>query len=265
MSKRTTIQGICLLGLLAVIAVLLLHQPHKHHQSNEDFFSYQQGPIAKPDSRVPELYAAVRGKDYRTVVFLVSGGVDVNACCNDYQLLYYAIANHDLRITKYLIDNNACVEHMKGRRRVDLLYEAGKDHDFALFDLVVSRANSHDAPHHYSEALQQIMRYDDIELVKFLLKKGADVNYGDTWTVTPLHIVQSVAVAKVLLEHGANVSATDEYGDTPLHYAVRDKRVDFVKLLLAHHANYTLANKKGLTALDIAKKNGLAHLFPSQP
>jgi ankyrin repeat protein len=273
-----------LLGLLAVIAVLLLQQPPRHHTSDEDDFLYQQGPVGEPDPRVPKLYDAVCRNDYRAVVFYVSGGVNGNMTYGgyDYPILYYAIKNHNLRITKYLIDHNISTEPVPCQRDVDLFYEAGKEHNFALFDIVASSS--------YTEALCQIVKYDDVELVKYLLHKGADVNGYRCTCRSPLHIAKSAAVVKVLLEYkakaketgilyidykgphygtymvelAANVDITDEYGDTPLHYAVKDKRVDLIKLLLMHQAKYDLANEKGITALDLAKKNGLAHLFPTQ-
>ncbi|ORX52742.1 ankyrin [Hesseltinella vesiculosa] len=63
-------------------------------------------------------------------------------------------------------------------------------------------------------------------LVRLLLKHGADVNAADRWGQTPLHWAielskkqtnRSMKVEQLLIDAGANVNAIDNLGRTPLH------------------------------------------------
>jgi hypothetical protein len=56
-------------------------------------------------------------------------------------------------------------------------------------------------------------------MTDFLLKRGADPNIGDAYSMTPLHFAASRGdqeVARALLHHGADPDARDYNGDTPL-------------------------------------------------
>ncbi len=59
------------------------------------------------------------------------------------------------------------------------------------------------------------------------------------WGYTPLHRClalygseQTMAMARVLLERGADPNAVTRMGNVPLADAVRNNRIEFVKLLL---------------------------------
>ena len=85
------------------------------------------------------------------------------------------------------------------------------------------------------EALRQAVSEEDLEAVKRLIKKGADVNAKNENGKTPLNIavvLGYVEIAQLLIKKGADVNAKDIYGRTPLHNAVMDKRIDLMKLLL---------------------------------
>ena len=62
-----------------------------------------------------------------------------------------------------------------------------------------------------------------IEIVKLLIKHGADVNGRSYLENSPLHISAMYGrpeVAIFLLENGANVNAMNKHGDTPLQEAL---------------------------------------------
>jgi serine/threonine-protein phosphatase 6 regulatory ankyrin repeat subunit B len=69
------------------------------------------------------------------------------------------------------------------------------------------------------ESIDACSNYN-LEIVKELLAKGADVSTTTSSGYTPLHLACSKSnlkmIAKLLLDNGANVNTTNEDGDTPL-------------------------------------------------
>jgi ankyrin repeat protein len=62
--------------------------------------------------------------------------------------------------------------------------------------------------------------FTDIDMLRFLLDHGADVNFRQDDLGTPLHLAASyraLDIAQMLLEHKADVNSQDRNGKTPLH------------------------------------------------
>ncbi|CAB4015889.1 ankyrin repeat [Paramuricea clavata] len=83
--------------------------------------------------------------------------------------------------------------------------------------------------------------------------------------VCPLVLEQMVSL---LLEHGAEVNQQDFYGDTALHYALKSctnlflseenlaSKQRVVQNLIQHNADIYLKDSSGLSAIDMAKREG---------
>ncbi|QBQ97563.1 ankyrin repeat domain-containing protein [Paraburkholderia pallida] len=94
----------------------------------------------------------------------------------------------------------------------------------------------------------------DMELVKLLITKGAEVN-KQGWT--PLHYAAANGqddVAKLLIGYSADVNALSPNGTTPLMMAARGDHMSTANLLLDHGANLNAKNQIGMNALDFAKQ-----------
>nr|WP_245643702.1 ankyrin repeat domain-containing protein [Paraburkholderia oxyphila] len=94
----------------------------------------------------------------------------------------------------------------------------------------------------------------DMELVKLLITKGAEVN-KQGWTA--LHYAAANGqddVAKLLIGYSADVNALSPNGTTPLMMAARGDHMSTAKLLLDHGANLNAKNQIGMNALDFAKQ-----------
>ncbi|KAK0202435.1 ankyrin repeat-containing domain protein [Desarmillaria ectypa] len=105
--------------------------------------------------------------------------------------------------------------------------------------------------------LEQSSSIPSVDLMKVLLKYGADPNIGDDEGDTPLHFVarnfvghpghlENLNLIRLLLEAGADISARNAAGETPLHCAARAETV-FEFLCLG--ADPTLADHQGVTIL----------------
>lgn len=66
--------------------------------------------------------------------------------------------------------------------------------------------------------------YNNIEVARFLLENGAEVNAQDRGGLIALHNASSyghLEIAALLIEHGASVNQPDKWGFTPLHEAAQ--------------------------------------------
>jgi hypothetical protein len=100
----------------------------------------------------------------------------------------------------------------------------------------------------------------DLETIRDLIEKGANLGYASRDGVTALHSAcedpEAGAIVGLLIDKGADVNAKDKGGDTPLHYAVAGENVTAVKRLLAAGAQASTQNKKGQSAVDVARQEG---------
>ena len=129
-----------------------------------------------------------------------------------------------------------------------------------LFSRMPSFARPKNVPKVMTELEDQIIRaaaLDQVEDVRSLIAKGADVNAHDPLDATPLsYAVRSgsrkrghVPVIQLLLQHGANPNVSVSCRLTPLMYAVQRGDVKAVELLLAHKADVNATTHEGYTAL----------------
>ncbi len=84
------------------------------------------------------------------------------------------------------------------------------------------------------------------EIVRALLKRGADANVQTANGATPLMAAAasgSVDTVRALLDHGAKINAADTaHGQTALMYAAARDRGDVIRFLIAHGADPKIAS-----------------------
>jgi len=99
----------------------------------------------------------------------------------------------------------------------------------------------------------------DLQQVKGLVAKGVPINAKDDYGWTALrHAVRRgrLDITNELIQLDADVDLASASGRTPLMSAVANNSVDVVKLLLQGRADPSLQNRDGLTACDIACRDG---------
>jgi len=72
------------------------------------------------------------------------------------------------------------------------------------------------------------------DVAKFLIKKGADVNFAQHGGITPLHAAShngNEELVQILLAHGADPNAKDEKNETPIEKAMQRGHMNCVTIL----------------------------------
>ncbi|KAK0051497.1 ankyrin repeat domain-containing protein 50 [Biomphalaria pfeifferi] len=107
-----------------------------------------------------------------------------------------------------------------------------------------------------------LIKSPSVEVLKYLIDKGAEVNRQDNKGLTALHIASKYCTfdfVNVLIKYGALVNLKSHDGSTPLHQAVRNE--DIVKLLLENQANVNLEDNLGNTPLSLASDDHVVKLL----
>ena len=118
-----------------------------------------------------------------------------------------------------------------------------------------------------TDAISGAVRHAYLDVADTLVKLGAPVDRTDA-RITPLVkavLGDQVEMAKFLIAKGADVNHVDGNGMTPLLYAAS---IDFgtarmIDMLLASGARSDMKTKEGKTALDLARQYKHTHLIPS--
>ena len=100
----------------------------------------------------------------------------------------------------------------------------------------------------------------NIEMVRALLKDGADVNAAQSAGMTALHwaaLHDNAGMAAMLVYAGGNLEATTRLGgNTPLHLASRQGNTEVIETLLEAGSDVNAFTATGVTALHLAAGAG---------
>jgi ankyrin repeat protein len=104
----------------------------------------------------------------------------------------------------------------------------------------------------------EISESNNPDIVKVLLKNGANANRPGYNENTPLHtavICRKVQFVRILLDSNANPNRRNKYGQTPLHVAVETREYESVKALLQKNANLDLLDNSGISPRMLVDPN----------
>jgi ankyrin repeat protein len=104
--------------------------------------------------------------------------------------------------------------------------------------------------------IQQAISNNQIEILKLMLEKGADINFTEEKGGYVHYAIREKAkldVIETLLSAGTDTAIRDKDGDTALHTAAYFGRGDVVRALLHRGVDINARNSKSMTALDVAK------------
>jgi ankyrin repeat protein len=179
---------------------------------------------ADEHDRLPLHYAAVYGHVH-LVRYLIQHGADANARDGEgLQAIHKACQFGNFEVVKALLDHGVEVESLATDAAwTPLYYAAGSG---------------------------------DLDVIRLLISKGADVNHEDVEEGIPLHNAvrySRLAAAKLLIKHGSNVNAEDGY-TTVLCYAVESFNFNMVELIVKSGANVNRRDFDGESPLGMAER-----------
>lgn len=100
---------------------------------------------------------------------------------------------------------------------------------------------------------------DDVELVKALIAKGADVNGKTRYGSTSIYLASSIPMIKLLLDSGFPLDGADGSAYTPLSHFAQAGNIDAVRLLIARGADAEKARRvleKNIQNMQAIGSNG---------
>lgn len=96
--------------------------------------------------------------------------------------------------------------------------------------------------------------YARIEVIKYLLNRGADIYAKDNADFTALHagvMSKDVGTIKLLLKAGADINAKNKFGNNPIMLGDYTTDLEVYKILIANGADPEQKNNYGVSAMDI--------------
>jgi len=196
------------------------------------------------------LHDAVSRNNQNAVRWLLEHGADVKEL-NQYgkSIICYSHSG-DVEIVKMLFDHGAVLkseeirEYTTGACRkqnlpvLELISKKGITPDYdacyaalayesspdqAMISWLTARSKIRNNPVYDASLLHLAAGNNNVEIVRMLIKTGADVNVKDRSDQTPLHYAagkNNLEIASLLIKAGADVNAKDKSGRTPLNRAI---------------------------------------------
>ena len=152
-------------------------------------------------------------------------------------LHYVALSQNDhTNVAKFLISNGAAINAKDKDENTPLHFAAGNG-NIGIAKLLIENGAIIDAQKKYGYGYTPL--FETIKTSKYV------------------HVSHAV-IAKNLIQNGANIDMQKEDGYTPLHEAAWASNTEMVNILIDQGAKVGIKDQWGQTALDIAKRGGLA-------
>lgn len=167
-----------------------------------------------------------------------------------------------LQLAAYYRNVNAIALIREKKKQIDL-YEAAAIGDLAVVQFHVTEnptlVNSYSIDSFTPLGLA--CYFGHLDIVKFLIEHGADVNKASSnaFRVAPLHsstAISNFEITEYLLRNGADVNVKQQSGVTPLHSAAHNGQPKIVQLLIDYGSDINAITSDGKTPFDMATEKG---------
>jgi len=207
------------------------------------------------------LFEAVKKADVEQVKLLITEGADIDAKWGDTSIiekeeikkeeiasatpLYYAVDANNMDLVKLLVETGADVN----AGLWPPLCQAVDRNNTAIAEYLIDHGANVNYPKDWGPLHEAPYVSNNIDMVKLLVAKGADINAGP-WPALDVSIWKGRKdIFDLLIQRGADVNAKDKRGQTPLYWAVDHDDLYSLKSLIVHGAKVDTKFRGGETAL----------------
>ncbi|XP_071572549.1 uncharacterized protein [Temnothorax nylanderi] len=250
------------------------------------------------DNLTPLCFAAQEGYE-EIVEILIAGGANVNVkSTENVTPLHLAAVNGHDNVVKVLLDNKANINVKNNDDRTPDELAVARGHlqvikllmQYKKIDIVSKRNDDYTILHIASEE-------SNLEMIKYLVDKGSDVNAKNIFGSKSIHIAAregykdtvefflskglsindpgisnqtllhyaaikvNLEVAKYLISQGADVNAKDANGLTPMHVAANFGYRNFIEVLLKNGAVYNAVDNSSTRPLEMSDDESVIDLL----
>jgi len=106
-------------------------------------------------------------------------------------------------------------------------------------------------------ALINSSMYDNVELLKWCIHNGADINFKDKGGMSAIHFAAQegfVQIAEILIGSGADINLKDSHGNSPVMHALINwnggKNEEMINFLIKSGADINQKNNYGVCAKE---------------
>ena len=185
------------------------------------------------DGRTP-IHYAVELKDKEFVAFLISNGIDKDAKDNDeITPIYLAVASSNMEMVEFLISEQVNVNSITAEGLTPL-YTSVVNDDKIIENLLIGGGADLQSEVGYTP-LHAVAGKGVTGMAEFWLKKGAKINSNINPTGdTPLHnavAAKKIEMIKFLIRNGADTTFMNRLGQTPIDLAKKNGYPEVAKMI----------------------------------
>ena len=189
--------------------------------------------------------------------------------------LVIASRNGHLAVVRYLVEQGAYINITDSDGTTPLIWASIHGHvgvvrylsEKGAYKNKVTYFYGRTAMHHAAQGFLEITE-GQLEVVRYFVEQGADMEKADRFGNTPLLIASWIGhldVVRYLLEQGANRDKADNEGRTPLHYAAQNGGLATTKLLMAYGADLNARSNNGQLPIDVTRNEEIRQAIRDEP
>jgi len=213
------------------------------------------------------MYASRYAGNKEVILFLIENGANINAQANNGDTaLNNAIHRSRPQIVKLLIDKKADIR-IENNDELNALGYLSKYRNIRLVEQEESLDFKNFLAFQKEHMNKQGSSKKSVVIAQLLLDAGADVNQkGGGNPILLASSKDDIELVKFYIKSGANVNETNSDGSSPLvrsingSYDMHEADINMVKLLIDNGANINFIDRKGLFAIEYARKKGYGNI-----